>query len=72
MKLYMKYFSIHLKSIMEYKSSFILTCIGQFLVSFNVFLGIHFMFQRFSSVEGFTYAEVLLCFSVTLMEFTLA
>lgn len=72
MKLYMKYFSIHLKSIMEYKSSFILTCIGQFLVSFNVFLGIHFMFRRFSEVEGFTYAEVLLCFAVTLMEFTLA
>ena len=72
MKLYMKYFSIHLKSIMEYKSSFILTCIGQFLVSLNVFLGIHFMFRRFSSVEGFTYAEVLLCFAVTLMEFTLA
>lgn len=57
---------------MEYKTSFLLTCIGQFLVSFNVFLGIYFMFQRFSKVEGFTYNEVLLCFGITLMEFSLA
>lgn len=72
MKLYSKYFMIHLKSIMEYKTSFLLSCIGQFLVSFNVFLGVHFMFRRFSSVEGFTYNEVLLCFGITLMEFSLA
>lgn len=63
---------IHLKSVMEYKTSFLMTCIGQFLTSFNVFLGIFFMFQRFSSVEGFTYNEVLLCFGITLMEFSLA
>lgn len=50
----------------------LLTCLGQFLVSFNVFLGLYFMFQRFSQVEGFTYQEVLLCFGVTLMEFSLA
>ena len=57
---------------MQYKSSFILTAIGQFLVSFNVFLGVFFMFQRFNNIEGFTYSEVLLCFAVMLMEFSLA
>lgn len=57
---------------MQYKSSFILTAIGQFLVSFNVFLGVFFMFRRFNNIEGFTYGEVLLCFSVMLMEFSLA
>ena len=72
MRLYRKYFMIHLKSILEYKTSFILTCIGQFLVSFNVFLGVYFMFQRFHEIDGFTYNEVLLCFSITLMEFALA
>lgn len=72
MKLYGKYFMIHLKSTMEYKTSFLLSCIGQFLVSFNVFLGVYFMFQRFSKVEGFAYNEVLLCFGITLMEFSLA
>lgn len=72
MRLYGKFFVMHLKSIMEYKTSFILSCIGQFFVSFNVFLGIYFMFRRFHSVEGFTYNEVLLCFGITLMEFSLA
>lgn len=57
---------------MQYKSSFILTAIGQFLVSFNVFLGVFFMFRRFNNIEGFTYSEVLLCFAVMLMEFSLA
>ncbi|MFQ7552351.1 MAG: ABC transporter permease [Blautia marasmi] len=57
---------------MQYKASFCLTAVGQFLVSFNVFLGVYFMFQRFHEVEGFTYSQVLLCFAITLMEFSLA
>lgn len=72
MKLYGKFFVMHLKSIMEYKTSFVLSCIGQFFVSFNVFLGMYFMFQRFHNIEGFTYNEILLCFGITLMEFSLA
>lgn len=71
-KIYMKYASIHLKSIMQYKVSFLLTAIGQFLVSFNVFLGVYFMLSRFHQIKGFTYPEILLCFSVSLLEFTLA
>jgi len=46
--------------------------VGQLLTSFSAFLGIYFMFQRFSSVKGYTYNEVLLCFSLILMEFSLA
>lgn len=72
MKLYIHYLSIHLRSMMEYKVSFLLTIIGQFLVSFNVFLGVYFMLQRFHQIEGFSYSEVLLCFAIVLMSFTLA
>lgn len=71
-KLYMHYMSINVRCMMQYKTSFFLSAIGQFLVSFNVFLGIFFMFQRFSKVDGFTYSEVLLCFSIILLEFSLA
>lgn len=63
---------IHIKSVMQYKGSFLLSVIGQFLVSFNIFLGVYFMFRRFPEVEGFNYSEVLLCFSIMLMEFSLA
>lgn len=72
LKLYKHYISIVIRSTMQYKTSFFLTMIGQFMVSFNVFLGIFFMFCRFSSVEGFSYSEVLLCFAIILMEFSLA
>ena len=71
-KLYLHYVSINVRSMMQYKTSFFLTVLGQFMVSFNVFLGIFFMFMRFSSVEGFSYSEVLLCFAIILMEFSIA
>jgi ABC-2 type transport system permease protein len=71
-RLYSHYIAISVKGMMQYKGSFFLTVIGQFLVSFNVFLGIYFMFARFYSIKGFTYSEVLLCFSIALMEFSLA
>jgi ABC-2 type transport system permease protein len=57
---------------MQYKASFVMSTIGQFLVSFTAFLGVYFMFSRFHSVNGFSYCEVLLCFSVLLTSFSLA
>ncbi len=72
MKLWFKYAGIVLCSQMQYKTSFILTAVGQFLVSFSVFIGIYFMFMRFNSVEGFKFSEVLICFSVLLTSFSVA
>ncbi len=72
MKLYAKYVSMHLKSQMQYKTSFFLTITGQFLVSFTVLSGLYFMMNRFSRIDGFTLQQVLLCFSIVLMAFSLA
>lgn len=72
MKLYFHYFMVQLKTVMQYKASFFLSMIGQFLVSFNVFLGVYFMLQRFHQVKGFTYSQCLLCFSTVLLSFSLA
>ena len=71
-KLFGNYFLMHLKSCMQYKTSFLFTAIGQFLVSFNIFLGVWFMFLRFHSVKGFCFSECLLCFAIVLMAFSLA
>lgn len=71
MKLYAKFFSMHLRSMMQYKSSFFLMLLGQFLMGFTAFLSIWFLFTRFHQVEGFTFQQVLLCFSMTLMVFSL-
>ena len=72
LRLYMHYVSINVRSTMQYKTSFFLMVMGQLLTSFSAFFGIYFMFQRFNSVKGYTYSEVLLCFSIVLMEFSLA
>lgn len=72
LRLYWHYISIIVRSSMQYKVSFCMFVVGQFLVSFNVFLGVYFMFQRFHTVKGFTYQEVVLCFSIVLLEFSLA
>ena len=72
MGLYLKFFSMHLKSQMQYQLSFFLTMIGQFLVSFAIFMGLSFMFSRFGEVGGFTYQQVLICFASVLMSYTMA
>lgn len=72
LKLYRHYVSIVVRGMMQYKTSFLLTALGQFLVSFNVFLGIYFLFQRFHQVKGYSYSEVLLCYAIVLMAFSLA
>ena len=71
-KLYFKYFSIHLRSVMQYKTSFLMTVFGQYLTSFASFLSGFILMNRFSSVYEFTIYEVLLCYSAVLMSFSLA
>lgn len=71
-KLYGKFFGIHLKSQMQYKGSFFLMFLGQFFIAFSGFLEIWFMFSRFHQVEGFTMGEVFLCFSAVNIAFSLA
>lgn len=72
MKLYFKFFAIHLKSQMQYKVSFFLTVIGQVLTSFSAFLAIYFMMNRFHTVNGFSAKEVFLCYGVIWMSVSVA
>lgn len=71
MKLYFKYMGMILKTQMQYKASFFMTTVGQFLISFTTFIGMYFMLSRFNSVNGFTFSEILICFSVILMAFSI-
>ena len=72
LRLYLHYVSVNVRSAMQYKTSLLLMVMGQLLMSTTTFFGIHFMFMRFSSVKGYTYGEVLLCFAIVLMQFSLA
>lgn len=70
--LYFLYASAVLRSAMQYKLSFFFMIIGRFFVAFNSFLGIFFLFSGFSGIKGYTYGDVLLCFFVMQMSFSLA
>lgn len=72
MKLYLKFFSIHVRSLMQHKMSFFLAVSSQLLGSFSFFLALHFLLTRFGSVGGFSYNEVLLCFATVIMAFSAA
>jgi ABC-2 type transport system permease protein len=72
MKLYLRYFSIHLRSQMQYKSSFLMVLAGQFFGAFASFLTVWFLMDRFKVVDHFTVSQILLCFAVITMAFSLA
>lgn len=72
MRLFFHYFTIQFKSQMQYKTSFFLTITGQFLTAFSALLGIWFLFSRFHQVEGFAFSDVLLCFAIVWMAFSLS
>ncbi len=72
MKLYFHYVKILLKAQMQYRISFWLLSLGQFLVPFSVFAGLYFLFERFGSIRGWSFYEVALCFSVIHMAFSIS
>lgn len=71
MKLYLNLIALNLKSQMQYKVSFFLATVGQFITAFTSFFGLYFIFSRVKAVDGFTYEQVLLCFAVVMMAFSL-
>lgn len=72
MKLYLKYFLMQLKIALEYKKTFFLACLGQIITSVFSFIAIILLFDKFGSVNGFTFNEVLICFSMSFLGFSLS
>jgi ABC-2 type transport system permease protein len=72
MRLYWRYAVISLRGQMQYRASFIMWSIGQFLAVGIEFLGIWAMFDRFGSLKGWTLAEVALLYGIANVAFALA
>jgi len=64
MKSYLNYFSIHLKTALEYKVSFILSLISQILACFSYYFMILALFDNFNNIKGYTLYEVLLTYAI--------
>ena len=57
---------------MSYRGSFLLSCLGQLLVTVNTFLGVKFLMDRFGTIAGYTLPQLALCFAVILAATSLA
>jgi len=72
LNVYGKYALACVQSVMQYKVSFLLMLAGRFILAFNEFIAIKFLFSGFEEIKGYTYGDILLCFSVIQMSFTFA
>lgn len=72
LKIYLTYFKIHVKSLLQYKLSFILTTIGQALTSMFSLLAIYFLFDKFGNIQGYTFEDVLICFVISYLGFSIS
>ena len=57
--MYMKYLSIHLRSVMQHKLSFLMTVIGHIMTSLSAAIVVMMLFNRFGTVEGFTLEQAV-------------
>lgn len=64
MYLLFNYLSMHLKTQMQYKSSFILTFIAQSLSIFTEFFVLYSLFEKFSLLEQYNSYQLLLIFGI--------
>jgi ABC-2 type transport system permease protein len=57
---------------MQYRASFIMQMIGNFIVTFVDFIAIMFVFSKFSDIKGWTLWEVGLLYGMTSVSFSVA
>ena len=70
-KLYFKYFLLVLKSEMQYKKALYVGIFAQILSCLTSLISVYFLFDKFGSIEGFYFNEVLICFSISFVGFSL-
>lgn len=71
MKLYLKFLAMHIKRSLAYPAAFFIDFVGRWLFMLNVFLGILFITMRFDTVGGYKLPEILLCYGVLLLGYSI-
>lgn len=71
MKLYLKYFSIQLKTMLQYKKMFLLTCFTQTTAIIFNLLSIYFLFSKFGSIKNYSFDDILICFSMSFFGYSI-
>lgn len=71
MRIYWNLLLLQLKTQMQYRTSFFLALFGQFLASFSMVFGLYFVLAKVDAMDEFTYGQVLICFAVIMMSFSI-
>ncbi len=69
--LYGRYLGLSLRGQMQYRASFVMTSVGNFLITGIEFLGIWALFHRFSSLDGWRLPEVALLYGMVNVAFAI-
>lgn len=72
MKLYFKYVAMQLKAELEYKKAFALSLFFKMLSAISALISIVFLFDKFGSIAGYSFEDVLICFVMSFLGFSLA
>ena len=71
LRLYLRYLGVSVRSQMEYRASFLMNSLGQFLMTGIEFLGLWALFDRFGSVRGWRLPEVALLYGMVNIAFSI-
>jgi len=72
LRLYLRYAGISIRSQMQYRASFVMLAMGQFVITGIEVVGIWAMFDRFKTLRGWSLAEVALFYGLVNIAFALA
>ena len=71
MRVYLKMMVLNLESQMQYKISFFMTVLGQFITAFAGLFSINFIFEHVDKIYGFNYTDVILCYAIVVLSFSI-
>lgn len=72
MRLYFKYVAMQLKADLEYKKAFALSLFFKMLSAISALVSIVFLFDKFGSIADYKFEDVLICFVMSFLGFSLA
>lgn len=72
LRLYGRYVSISLRAQLEYRASFVMQSVGQFLVTGLEFIAVLALFNRFGQIRGWTLQEVAFFYGLISITFAVA
>lgn len=71
MRVYLRMMILNLESQMQYKISFFMTVLGQFITAFAGLFSIEFIFEHVDKIYGFNYTDVILCYAIVVLSFSI-